>query len=438
MKIQGNRIPKVLIVSDSPYIHTGFANVGRHVGLHLARTGKYDVHYLGWFHTNKSLSNFQIPFPVYTTITYKTQKSVMAHEMAPDDGAHRGDAYGQNSFNHICGVVKPDIVFSIGDVWMVYHIMSSTYRESFHHVHYSPIDGDPYPTTIKNEGSQSLHVNDFFNSVDVLVAYGKYGMKEMNRICARPQCHHYIYHGVDTDVFHPLTIEERIELKQKIHSVSKDTFIIGFVSRNQPRKCPNLLIRATKIFIDKYKPNRPIQLYLHAALEDPSGWDIPALTKYYGLQNVMVNQHLQVGQGVSEKHLNLYYNTMDCHCVPNCGEGFGLFNLESLACGIPNIATNISAHPEWCVPGSILVDIPENRRLDEVKTNIRRGYANPDDLAEAINVLYNDAELRDKLGKAGREKALTMDWKIICKEWEDLFDNLPEAKVQQEKQAVLL
>lgn len=51
---------------------------------------------------------------------------------------------------------------------------------------------------------------------------------------------------------------------------------------------------------------------------------------------------------------------VDCGILPSKGEGFGLENLELLACGKPIITTNYSGHTEYCTPeNSYLIEIDE-------------------------------------------------------------------------------
>jgi glycosyltransferase involved in cell wall biosynthesis len=421
---------KVLIVSDSPYIQTGFANVGRHIGDRLYRTGNYDVHYQGWFHKREANKNYKIPYPVYTTTTYKTKTWTYAHKMDHGDVCVRADAYGHHTFDKIIETLQPDIVISVGDVWMIQHIADCKYRQTFTWIAYPPIDGSPYPRVIKNEG-QMVNVKKTFRNVDILVAFGRYGQQEINRLCDKAVCKNYIHHGVESNVFKPLGAEFKLNAKPQVFNVPPNTFLIGQVSRNQPRKCPNLAMRGIKMFIDRCKPKRPVKYYFHGAINDTTGWDLPDLVKQLGMENhVILNKNLDVGMGSSDEDLNKYYNMMDIHMLPTIGEGWGLPILESMSAGVPNITTRVSAHPEFCECGSVLVDIPDNRMLEEVKTNIRRGYADPEDIANALEKLYNDPDLRDDLGKKGREKAEELDWENICDQWEELISFVPDRPTQ--------
>ena len=57
---------KLLIMTDSYCVYTGFANVARHVADYMQATGKYEIAYRCWFHS--PLNNIVPPFTIYTTM----------------------------------------------------------------------------------------------------------------------------------------------------------------------------------------------------------------------------------------------------------------------------------------------------------------------------------------------------------------------------------
>jgi glycosyltransferase involved in cell wall biosynthesis len=64
------------------------------------------------------------------------------------------------------------------------------------------------------------------------------------------------------------------------------------------------------------------------------------------------------GQFPSHNHIADFIRQMDCGLFPSRAEGWNLELLESMACGKPVIATNYSAHTEFCTPeNSNLIDI---------------------------------------------------------------------------------
>lgn len=94
---------KILIMSDSPRIYTGFSHIGRKMAMYLHNTGRWDVSYLGWFDDNLNEEQQNFPFPIYKTARDKNGKPV------------RDDVYAYRSFKPIVERVQPDLLLTIGD-----------------------------------------------------------------------------------------------------------------------------------------------------------------------------------------------------------------------------------------------------------------------------------------------------------------------------------
>jgi glycosyltransferase involved in cell wall biosynthesis len=296
--------------------------------------------------------------------------------------------------------------------------------------------------------------------MDIAVAYGNYGMEVIRQRAPKANLQ-FIYHGVDTEVFHPLSSAEKEYARKVIIGVTPDKLVIGIVARNQPRKAFDKLFESyfyilngayvrckscEKITVFPYdvikkefyvvdsckycrskdivqgKPRDDIRLYVHGAVVD-CGWDLLDLQTDFNLNGkVLVNPALRIGSGVSEHTLNSVYNSFDIFTLPTRGEGFGLPVLEAMSCGVPIVVTDYSAHPEWCKEGGILV--PPVVLEAEPLTNIRRAIIDMDCYVDALLRLIDSAELREKYGAAGRKKAESFDWKIICSQWEKLIDGV--------------
>jgi phosphatidyl-myo-inositol dimannoside synthase len=99
-----------------------------------------------------------------------------------------------------------------------------------------------------------------------------------------------------------------------------------------------------------------------------------------------------------------WYQHADVFALPslNIGqqfEGFGLVFLEAGACGLPVVGTHGSGVAEAVIDGATGLLVPQ----DDVPA-----------LAAAITRLLADAELRARLGAAGRKHAARQDWAVIA------------------------
>jgi glycosyltransferase involved in cell wall biosynthesis len=425
---------KVLVMTDSAKIDTGFGRVGREVWSYLFSTGKYEVHSIGWFHQENAR---ECPYPIYTT--KKNERGMITQE----------DKYAHKTLPQIVDKIKPDLVWTLGDMWMTDHVKDAPNRNTFKWMGYFPIDGQPSPSKW----------GPVVENMDYAVAYGAYGMNVIKQRAPKANLD-YIYHGVNTRLFRPHPPEARKQFKSQLLGLKQDKTVIGIVARNQPRKAFDSLFKAyyhvlngeyvrckncDEITVSDYdvverkvttphacrscgskditkgKPKDDIILYLHCAPKD-CGWDLIDLQADFDLKgNIIFNPEIQIGRGVAEGTLAAVYNAIDIFTLPTRGEGFGLPILEAMSSGIPVIATDYSAHPEWCKDSTIL--IPPKITEAEPLTNIRRAIIDMDEYVKALLMLIENESMRKKYGELGRKQAEKMDWSIINRQWEKLVDS---------------
>jgi len=426
---------KILCMTDSPKLHTGFARVGKEIFTYLNKTKKYEIICVGWFHQE---TQEEVIYPIWTT--HKNERGVISQK----------DKYAHESFPRFVDKFKPDLVWTLGDMWMIDHVANAPNRKSFKWIGYFPIDGQPVPSkwgkTVEN--------------MDIAVAYGKFGKHVISKRAPNANLK-YIYHGVASKIFLPYGEEEKRKAKEKIFGISGDTKIIGVVARNQPRKafdkileayfyilngmyvkcsdcnkitvCPYDIVDKKFTMISKCRhclgtnvnigsPRNDVKLYLHAASAD-CGWDLIDLQKDYDLSGkILINPQLKIGIGVNESLLIAIYNSFDIFTLPSRGEGFGLPIIEAMSCGVPVVVSDYSAHREWAGDGGILV--PPIALEAEPLTNIRRAIIDMDLYVTGLLELLDNPELRLEYGKGGRARAEKMDWSSIVKQWEKMIDGI--------------
>jgi len=217
-------------------------------------------------------------------------------------------------------------------------------------------------------------------------------------------CTTVIPYGVDHSIYY------RENPKPKFREFRRQ-FIYGYVGRNMYRKdIPAMLEAFARLPLDI---RDKAGFYMHTARRSTAGevvyWPLDWLTVKYNLQGkIFYPDFVTMWQGVDEDMLRRLYCAMDCYVHASFGEGFGLPLVEAMCCGVPVVASANTSIPEVVGDAGILVECHE----DPLYT--REGFVyhrvKVDKLAEAMEEVYRDEELRQRLIKRGLEKAQEFNW----------------------------
>lgn len=144
---------------------------------------------------------------------------------------------------------------------------------------------------------------------------------------------HVIPLGVDPDHFNPKI------LKQPLSGVY--TFLSIFEWGE--RKAPEILLRA---FNEEFRADEPVILLAKTMNVDPAV-DVEGSIANLGLDPHGGRIHFSLNQVVPTNQLGVLYRSADCFVLTTRGEGWGMPVIEAMACGLPVIATNWSAHCDF-------------------------------------------------------------------------------------------
>ena len=95
------------------------------------------------------------------------------------------------------------------------------------------------------------------------------------------------------------------------------------------------------------------------------------------------------------EHLPAYYASADVFCNPTHYEGFGMTNVEAMACGTAVVTTDLPGITEYATDGENAVLVPPQ---------------SPEALADALDSMLAAPARRDRLARAARETAEQYDW----------------------------
>jgi glycosyltransferase involved in cell wall biosynthesis len=384
---------KILYMSDSPTITTGYGRVSKMLCDSFVEAG-HTVIVVGWGQDGDITTNSK-------------------YQIVPCDIGR--DRFGEDIIAQLIRREKPDILFTLGDPWMTEYIPQLEERKAVTWISYFPIDGYPIPPAWRN----------WIANADVPVVFSKFAKELIHKTFDLNTA--LIYHGVDTKTFKPM---DKAEIKAGYNA--SDLFIIGTVARNQPRKNLPALIKAFSIFA-KNKPDTV--LYMHTQIRD-AGWNIDELVNTYGISDkAFTTSNFNAIKGISDIDLVKIYNLFDLFVLPTMAEGFGLPILEAQSCGIPVLVTDFSACSELVADRQGLVKVKDTIVLGR---NIEQAIIDVDNLVHKMDYMYYDWKRRNgakmkEISEKGRKFAEQLDWKFICSDFNKLLDQVVEKTKDKDK-----
>lgn len=186
-----------------------------------------------------------------------------------------------------------------------------------------------------------------------------------------------IPNGIDMDTFSPFpTVFERNRLRASLN-ISHDHILIGSVGRLALAKGFADLLRAFQI-IARQRPDARLVIAGKGKLED----ELKALAKTLNISDTV--QFLGVRTDIPQ-----LLNAIDLFAFSSHWEGMPNALMEAMAAGAPCVATCVSAAPELIDHGVHGLLVPPQ---------------NADALADGMLTLINDADLRQRLSSAARER----------------------------------
>jgi len=327
----------------------------------------------------------------------------------------QGDKFGFGTTIQHYEKFKCDALIYHTDFWIA-KALTKRIRET--HC-YTPIDHEDYDEEYQ----------DVLKSFRSVSCPSKHGVAELKKYGIKAT---YIPHGVDINVYKPL---DKISCRKMI-GVPPKAFVIGMVAANndkEPRKGWDKMFQAIQMFTNnnpKAVKNNNFKVFVHSRANDPRGYNLVKLAKRLKISKYIIFQDPYMTIiGLPASMMCRIYNSFDV--LMNCSrrEGYGIPMTEAQACGVPVIATKLSAMIERLGYGKAgWLTKPMGTMLSPINSVT----AIPDEHAilEALQDAYDHPKKRKKFAKAGYQLALQQTWDIAVDKhmlpWiKKICDNIP-------------
>ena len=388
-----NRKFKLLFVSDSIWLPTGYGKVSKYLVSFLKKD--FDV--------------------IFLSVTDPTLGSIKIGEI-------ECFRYVRNELDLLWFYTnfKVDIVLLLKEPWVLPNID----KIPIHYILYSPYTQCEPPKDYLYYAS--LAIDTWLPSKYETEQVKKYGIDAT-----------YMPHGVDTKIFKPL--DNIKELKKK-YGFDRFDIVIGLFGMNTLRKVLPNQLEGIKVFIDN-NPDIKVGIYLHSTLlpikEYWNGYDLRKIIEKFELdENVIIPNQSALLIGFSDYSLAELYNCCDV-VVDTCYEGFGLHILEAQACGTPVVTLSIGGGSEIN-----FLDLRVSK-FAKFYTQLGSYFAIPDpyEIAEKIEkaLKYRKESIREYL----HTKASVFEWFKIYKYYvkprlDYILENLYYRKLRRGKKVAIV
>ncbi|HEX8974723.1 MAG TPA: glycosyltransferase family 4 protein [Patescibacteria group bacterium] len=194
-----------------------------------------------------------------------------------------------------------------------------------------------------------------------------------------------ICNGIDTHEFYP---DESARNEKEIAIIC--------TSRITPRKGIRLLVQAFDILSKRYDN---LKLVLVGGGDEKES--LENLVRSMGIE-----KKVQFCGVVPHEEIAAYYRKANVFVLPSFNEGMSNTMLEAVASGLPILATDTGGTREL---------------VEEGKNGFILKMGDYNDIAEKLEKLIQDPDLRNKMGAESRKRAEKMSWENVAKEYVDLY-----------------
>ena len=224
---------------------------------------------------------------------------------------------------------------------------------------------------------------------------------------------HVIYNGIDLEEYKPVRSTDALTR----YGIDPSVPFVLFVGRITRQKGIVHLVNA----IQHMDPGFQVVLCAGAPDTPEIALEMKAAVEAARAKRANI---FWIEEMVNKSTVYELYSHAAVFCCPSIYEPFGIINLEAMACETPVVASAVGGIKEVVLPGETGYLVPLAQMEESPFEPVHPDQFSRD-LAERINELMGDAELRERMGKAGRLRAVEkFSWKAIAQQTRDLYASL--------------
>ncbi len=207
---------------------------------------------------------------------------------------------------------------------------------------------------------------------------------------------HVVYSGVNLEEFNPKNKKHCFNEIREKHNIPLDDILLIFVGNPFLRKGLDFVIKAFK----KLKHEKLTLLI--SGRDDPKPYQILA-------NKLEVSEKIRFNIGLTPE-IYKYFLASDIFVFPTLYEPFGLVILEAMASGLPVITSKLAGAAELIDDGEDGLQIKNPKNSNEI--------------AEKLDYLIQNDDVRKLMGKKARKKAELYSWEETAKGMLEVFEEV--------------
>jgi len=225
-----------------------------------------------------------------------------------------------------------------------------------------------------------------------IVTVSEFTKREILELCPRAKEHKIkvIHNGYNNELYNPISNQEKINFVLAKYNLTKPYFL--YVGRLEKKKNTPTLIEALALLRDSHPEIKEKLVLIGNA---SFGFD----EVKYIIEEFDLNNEVIIPGWVDEEDMPFIYNGASAFIFPTKHEGFGIPILESMACGLPTIASDLPVLRE--VAGEAILYFDQNDK---------------NDIARAMFRIVADSNLRRDLAERGLKQAAMFSWRQCAQE----------------------